>query len=268
MYVLIFWVYFLNLSVLLQDILGAPSGIHVLSRALSSRPSHAPAKTCPGDNTGRTGCMNTGYLISGRLDLGLREARPCTYGNRVRGAVRLSLPTCYEVLGATYITAPTPFTVAQHPRSSYPLTSPGLSHSTMSHPEVHGVVVISRNGDHGECYQDPISYKAGASESTPFGEVQAHRLGAYLRDVYFNPDSPSRIRGINTDLVDLKQVHVRVKVGGEGASVFDSATATLQGLFPPNPKNKITLADETVVVAPLGGGYRHFYVSEHALTAL
>lgn len=123
----------------------------------------------------------------------------------------------------------------------------------MSHPEVHGVVVISRNGDRGECYQDPVTYKAGPTESTPLGEVQAHQLGAYLRNVYFNPDSPSRIRGISTDIVNLKEVHVRVKVGGEGASVFDSATATLQGLFPPNPKNRITLANETTIMAPLGG---------------
>ena len=123
----------------------------------------------------------------------------------------------------------------------------------MSHPEVHGVVVIERNGDRGECYQDPVTYKAGLTESTPLGEVQAHQLGAYLRNVYFNEDSPSRIRGISTDIVDLQEVHIRVKVGGEGASVFDSATATLQGLFPPNPPNRITLANDTTVVAPLGG---------------
>ena len=34
---------------------------------------------------------------------------------------------------------------------------------------------------------------------------------------------------------------------------IDSATALLQGLFPPNPANRITLANETTVVAPLGG---------------
>ncbi|EKM53539.1 uncharacterized protein PHACADRAFT_148183 [Phanerochaete carnosa HHB-10118-sp] len=123
----------------------------------------------------------------------------------------------------------------------------------MSHPEVHGVVVISRNGDRNVAYQHPISYEVDPTESTPLGEVQAHKLGTYLRNVYFNPDSPSRIRGISSDIVDLKEVHTRVKVGTEGASVFDSATATLQGLFPPNPKNKIILANETTVVAPLGG---------------
>lgn len=123
----------------------------------------------------------------------------------------------------------------------------------MSHPEVHGVVVLTRNGDRSECYQHPVTYKPSATESTPLGDVQAHQLGSYLRNVYFNPDSSSRIRGVSTEIVNLKEVHVRVKVGGEGSAVFDSATAILQGLFPPNPKNKITLANETTVVAPLGG---------------
>ncbi|CCM06037.1 uncharacterized protein FIBRA_08283 [Fibroporia radiculosa] len=123
----------------------------------------------------------------------------------------------------------------------------------MSHPEVLGVVVLARNGDRTEAYQDPITYEPGPTLSTPLGEVQSHQLGVYLRDTYFNTDNPSHVRGIRTDLVDLSQVHVRVKVGAEGAAVFDSATALLQGLFPPNPANRITLANETTVVAPLGG---------------
>ena len=41
--------------------------------------------------------------------------------------------------------------------------------------------------------------------------------------------------------------------GGEGTVVFDSAIATLQGMFPPNPHNKMTLANDTTVIAPLGG---------------
>jgi hypothetical protein len=135
----------------------------------------------------------------------------------------------------------------------------------MSHPDVEGVVVISRNGDRHECYQDPVSYKASPTESTPLGEVQAHQLGSYLRRLYFNPSSSSSIRGISSEIVDLKEVHVRVKVGGEGASVFDSATATLQGLFPPNEKNRITLANDTTVVAPLGGMCRLFYEARDSL---
>ncbi|KAH8088959.1 phosphoglycerate mutase-like protein [Cristinia sonorae] len=123
----------------------------------------------------------------------------------------------------------------------------------MSHPEVHGVVVIARNGDRTQSWQDPVSYKAKGTTSTPLGEVQSHQLGSFLRKTYLDRSSSSHIRGISTDLVDLKEVHVRVKVGSEGASVFDSATAVLQGLFPPNEKNRMTLANETTVVAPLGG---------------
>jgi lysosomal acid phosphatase len=58
---------------------------------------------------------------------------------------------------------------------------------------------------------------------------------------------------LRTEVVDNDQVHVRVKAGGEGTVVFDSAIALLQGLFPPNPKNSIDLANGTRIVAPLGG---------------
>jgi hypothetical protein len=58
---------------------------------------------------------------------------------------------------------------------------------------------------------------------------------------------------MRTDLVDTHQVHALVKAGGEGTVVFDSAIATLQGLFPPTPKNEMTLANGTTVTAPLGG---------------
>lgn len=58
---------------------------------------------------------------------------------------------------------------------------------------------------------------------------------------------------MKTDLVDTHAVHIYAKAGGEGPAIFDSAIALLQGLFPPNPKNKITLANETTVMAPLGG---------------
>jgi lysosomal acid phosphatase len=84
-------------------------------------------------------------------------------------------------------------------------------------------------------------------------QVQSHQLGALLRSIYLDNSSPSFIDGIRTDLVDNSEVKVRVKAGGEGTVVFDSAIALLQGLFPPNPNNKIVLANETTIVAPLGG---------------
>lgn len=89
--------------------------------------------------------------------------------------------------------------------------------------------------------------------SDAFVQEQSHKLGALLRDVYLTGSGDTKIPKISTELVNLKQVHVRVKTGSEGTAVFDSATALLQGLFPPNTKNREQLADGTVVVAPLDG---------------
>ena len=75
----------------------------------------------------------------------------------------------------------------------------------------------------------------------------------YLRKEYFTTSSPNYIKGIRTDLADLDQIQARVKNGGEGRVVFDSTIALLQGLFPPSEKNSIELANETRVLAPLGG---------------
>jgi hypothetical protein len=58
---------------------------------------------------------------------------------------------------------------------------------------------------------------------------------------------------MRTDLVDNNQIHIRVKAGGEGTVVFDSAIALLQGLYPPNLGNKIELANGTTILAPLDG---------------
>lgn len=48
-------------------------------------------------------------------------------------------------------------------------------------------------------------------------------------------------------------VNVHAKSGGEGAAIFDSSIALLQGLFPPTPLNSIQLANGSTVVSPLGG---------------
>ena len=49
---------------------------------------------------------------------------------------------------------------------------------------VKGVVVLARNGDRTECYQDPKTYRYGPTESTPFGEVriptQPPRFAAFI----------------------------------------------------------------------------------------
>jgi len=119
--------------------------------------------------------------------------------------------------------------------------------------KVLGVIVIARNGDRYNYYQDPKSYAGSNTETTALGVAESHSLGATLRSAYFDPTSPTYINGIRSDLVDNTEVKTRVKAGVEGTVVFDSAIALLQGLFPPNPNNKIVLANETTVTAPLGG---------------
>ncbi|KAJ6572429.1 histidine phosphatase superfamily [Mycena vulgaris] len=119
--------------------------------------------------------------------------------------------------------------------------------------DVLGVIVIARNGDRREFYQDPKTYAPALTESTALGVTDLHLLGTQLRAEYLTPGSSSFISSISADLADTQQVKVRSKAGGEGAAVFDSAIALLQGLFPPTPRNKITLANETVLTAPLGG---------------
>lgn len=123
----------------------------------------------------------------------------------------------------------------------------------MSHPTVRGVVVITRNGDRYDYFQDPYTYKSSHTDSTPLGELQAFQLGANLRKEYFDPSSPNYIHNVRTDLVNLDQVHVRIKNGGEGRVVFDATIALLQGLFPPTPENTIELANGSKVISPLGG---------------
>ncbi|KAF7320587.1 hypothetical protein HMN09_00143100 [Mycena chlorophos] len=119
--------------------------------------------------------------------------------------------------------------------------------------DVLGVLILARNGARTELYQDPATYATGLTDSTPLGVATLHALGQQLRGIYLTPGSASYIDGMTPDLVENEQMKVLAKAGGEGGVVFDSAIALLQGMFPPTSKNKVTLADGTVVMAPLGG---------------
>ncbi|KAJ6480572.1 histidine phosphatase superfamily [Mycena vitilis] len=118
---------------------------------------------------------------------------------------------------------------------------------------VIGAIIVARNGDRGIFQQDPKTYAPDHADSTPLGVSDLHLLGTQLRAAYLTPGSPSFISSISHNVVSTQEVKVLAKAGGEGSVVFDSAIALLQGLFPPNPYNKITLANGTVVTAPLGG---------------
>ena len=85
-----------------------------------------------------------------------------------------------------------------------------------------------------------------------FSQSQAYDLGYYLRQTYLNPESPSYIQGVETDIVDIDQLFVRADAGG-GNVILDSAYALLQGLYPPTAKSQSTLANGARVQAPLGG---------------
>ncbi|KAG6867618.1 hypothetical protein C0993_000499, partial [Termitomyces sp. T159_Od127] len=102
--------------------------------------------------------------------------------------------------------------------------------------KVLGVIVIARNGDRSNYYQDPYSYAGSSTETTALGEArvpssvppsllmltvyprqaESFQLGSLLRSTYLESSSPSYINGMRTDLVDNDEVKARVKAGVEG----------------------------------------------------
>ncbi|KAL4063916.1 histidine phosphatase superfamily [Scleroderma yunnanense] len=121
---------------------------------------------------------------------------------------------------------------------------------------VLGVLILARNGDRTQFYQDPYSYEPKFTESTPLGAVESFQLGSNLKSIYLDSSSPLHIQDMPLDPthpIPPSMVHVHAKAGGEGAAIFDSSIALLQGMFPPTPLNKITIANGTTVVSPLGG---------------
>ncbi|KAH8110497.1 phosphoglycerate mutase-like protein [Phellopilus nigrolimitatus] len=116
-----------------------------------------------------------------------------------------------------------------------------------------GVVILALYGDRTPYYQNPYTYEQSYTKLTPLGQTQSVQLGSYLRLEYLNPGSPHSIDGIKAEIVDDRQVLVRADNGGEGGAIVDSAVALLQGLFPPTPRSRTSLANGTTVVGPLGG---------------
>ncbi|KIJ63581.1 hypothetical protein HYDPIDRAFT_113050 [Hydnomerulius pinastri MD-312] len=115
-----------------------------------------------------------------------------------------------------------------------------------------GVVLLARHGDRTGLFQNYTTYNSTQGYLTPYGSSQEYNLGTYLRETYLNPDSPSFIQNISTDVADIDQLFVRADAGG-GNAILDSAYALLQGLYPPTKESKMTLATGQTVYAPLGG---------------
>lgn len=145
-----------------------------------------------------------------------------------------------------------------------------------------GLILIARNGDRLGFPQDPTTYESSVSTSaTALGEYNSWKLGESIRRIYignaadsynetasFADYDPSTVEfppldSSATDLSsyydgpatlhDPRQIHVTVKAGVEGAVVFDSSIALLQGMYPPTTRSGITLANGTWVQAPLAG---------------
>jgi len=116
-----------------------------------------------------------------------------------------------------------------------------------------GVVLLARHGDRsGVVFQNYTTYNSTQGYLTPYGSSQEYALGSYLRRTYLDPESPSYIQGIKSDVADIDQLFVRADAGG-GNVILDSAYALLQGLYPPTSASKSTLANGKTVEAPLGG---------------
>ncbi|KAF9267583.1 phosphoglycerate mutase-like protein [Marasmius fiardii PR-910] len=118
---------------------------------------------------------------------------------------------------------------------------------------VIGTVLVTRHGDRRFFSENPFTYAGGPTESTPLGEAEQFQLGETLHSLYLDRDSDSHIVGIRSDLVNTRQLEIFAKNGVEGNVVFNSIVALLQGLFPPNRRNEVTLGNGTTIRAPLNG---------------
>lgn len=142
-----------------------------------------------------------------------------------------------------------------------------------------GLILIARNGDRLTLPQDPATYETNVvSSTTALGEYNSWKVGESIRRIYignarnenasftdydpstvgFPPYDPQGNFDWHTQaepamLHDPRQIHVQSKAGVEGAVVFDSTIALLQGMYPPTPKNGVKLANGTWVQAPFGG---------------
>ncbi|KAG1779558.1 histidine phosphatase superfamily [Suillus placidus] len=124
--------------------------------------------------------------------------------------------------------------------------------STTTAAGLVGVFLFVRHGDRTAYYQDPTTYNSSQAYVTRLGEQQEFELGSFLRNTYLNPDSPSFVKNMSTDMANIDQLVVRAD-GGGGNAIVNSAYALIQGLYPPTQKSSIVLANGTTVLPPLGG---------------
>lgn len=110
---------------------------------------------------------------------------------------------------------------------------------------VLGVYVFSRHGDRTAKLTPPANL-------TDLGYNQIFTSGTYFRNRYIALDAPSRIAGINSDLVKQSQITASAPLD---TVLMNSAMGFLQGLYPPvGPTlGSDKLRNGTVVQSPLNG---------------
>ena len=117
------------------------------------------------------------------------------------------------------------------------------------HGDVIGVIVMTRHGDRTANYGNPWNFTESIDVLTPLGSVMLYGVGSLMRSMYINDSSSTNIQGINP-VFDPTQISV---LSSDNEVILNSATAFLQGLFPPDANISSTLTNGSTYTPPLQG---------------
>ncbi|KAM7208393.1 prostatic acid phosphatase [Naviculisporaceae sp. PSN 640] len=116
---------------------------------------------------------------------------------------------------------------------------------------VHGVVIFTRHGDR-------TTKHYGAQALTSLGAQQNFQVGSSYRSRYLSSSSPHQILDISEFTYVPSQIYATAP--GDSGILLNTATAFLQGLYPPigeenfnKPGSTSTLNNGTDVTSPLNG---------------
>lgn len=114
---------------------------------------------------------------------------------------------------------------------------------------VVAVIVMTRHGDRTANYGNPWNFTEAIDVLTPLGSNMSYGNGALIRDMYVNQTSPTAVEGLNATFNPL-QIYAQ---SGDNEVQLNSATAFLQGLFPPDATLSLELTNNITYKPPLSG---------------